>query len=435
VGGGTVVTRHRKLGWHRIIMPTGPDGGPGHCHRYGTLLAFPSVRGSLPYGLTLADWDLGGERSAWAYRHAGELFPQVEIPTARLAAPLPSSRNDDVAGFEVAPGVSLDEYLGTAPVSGIVVVHGGHIAYERYPGMLPDDRHVLMSVTKVFPAILVGMLEERGLLDLSAPVDSVIGDLAAGGWAGVPVDDVLHMRSGIDCPETGSPGAYTDPAHPFYRFEASLGWRPAREPLPSTYDLVAALPRCRPPGETYEYTSVNTFVLSWLVERVTGRRFDQVLGDEIWSRAGFGAPAQLCTSPTGVPVSHGGLSITLRDLARFGMLFTPSSNLVTDEVVIGAEHLRRIQTGGRSPPGPGPDDLPEPAIAAYGHRLPPASRQWNFAMADGDLFKGGFGGQGLYVSPARDLVIAFAGAPRADGSVNLLRWYSRRIAVSLFPLR
>jgi len=54
-------------------------------------------------------------------------------------------------------------------------------------------------------------------------------------------------------------------------------------------------------------------------------------------------------------------------------------------------------------------------------RLPRASRQWNFAMEDGDLFKGGFGGQGLYVSPGRDLVIAFAGTPRADGSSNLLR--------------
>ena len=63
--------------------------------------------------------------------------------------------------------------------------------------------------------------------------------------------------------------------------------------------------------------------------------------------------------------------------------------------------------------------------------LPPASRQWNFAMADGDLFKGGFGGQGLYVSPARDLVIAFAGTPRQDGSANLLRWFSRRLAVTI----
>jgi hypothetical protein len=44
---------------------------------------------------------------------------------------------------------------------------------------------------------------------------------------------------------------------------------------------------------------------------------------------------------------------------------------------------------------------PEPAglrataaagTAAYGNDLPPASRQWNFAIDDGDLFKGGFGG-------------------------------------------
>jgi CubicO group peptidase (beta-lactamase class C family) len=30
-------------------------------------------------------------------------------------------------------------------------------------------------------------------------------------------------------------------------------------------------------------------------------------------------------------------------------------------------------------------------------------------MPEGDFFKGGYGGQGLYVSPARDLVIAFFG--------------------------
>ncbi len=54
-----------------------------------------------------------------------------------------------------------------------------------------------------------------------------------------------------------------------------------------------------------------------------------------------------------------------------------------------------------------------------------------YRFEDGDLFKGGFGGQGLYVSPARDLVIAFAGTPQADGSTNLLRWYSRRLARSL----
>src|SRR5947209_17922064 len=105
------------------------------------------------------------------------------------------------------------------------------------------------------------------------------------------------MASGIDCPEVDGEGAYTDPGHPFYRFEASLGWRPG--PDTSTYSLVAGLASARPPGQVYEYTSVNTFVLSWLAERVTGLPFAEVLGREIWSVAGFEAPAQLCTSASG----------------------------------------------------------------------------------------------------------------------------------------
>jgi hypothetical protein len=34
---------------------------------------------------------------------------------------------------------------------------------------------------------------------------------------------------------------------------------------------------------------------------------------------------------------------------------------------------------------------------------------------------GSFGGQGLYISPNRDVVIAFTGTPRRDGSVSQLR--------------
>jgi CubicO group peptidase (beta-lactamase class C family) len=172
--------------------------------------------------------------------------------------------------------------------------------------------------------------------------------------------------------------------------------------------------------------------VSWVIERVTGLPFAEVLGREIWSRAGFEAPARLCGSAAGAPGSHGGLCTTLRDLARFGMLFTPSSSVVTETEIISAEHLRRIQAGGRRGlHRHDPAALPGYVTAAYGNDLPPASRQWNFAIDDGDLFKGGFGGQGLYVSPARDLVIAFAGTPRADGATSLLRWFSRRLALSI----
>jgi CubicO group peptidase (beta-lactamase class C family) len=384
-----------------------------------------------PAGLTLANWDLGGASSAWAYLHAGDLFPTTEIPPPPSGpAELDRAELLEIGRFAVQPGVTLEEYITSGPVSGIVVVRHGRIVFERYPRMRPGDRHLLMSVTKVFPSAITGILERRGLLDLGQPVDAYIGELAYSGWAGVSVRDVLGMASGIDCLEIDSPGAYTDPAHPYYRLEASLGWRPSGDE-PGTYDLVASLTSHRPPGQVYEYTGANTFVLSWLAERVTGLSFAEVLGREIWSRGGFEAPAQLCTSADGAPMSMGGLSTTLRDLARFGMLFTPSRTLVAAAPVIDDEHLRRIQAGGRPELHRTDAELPDYMTAAYGSPLPPASRQWNFAMDDGDLFKGGFGGQGLYVSPGRDLVIAFAGTPSEDGSVNLLRWFSRGLAVAL----
>jgi CubicO group peptidase (beta-lactamase class C family) len=386
-----------------------------------------------PSGVTLANWDLGGEASAWAYLHAGELLPSVEIPVARRAAELERGELASVAGFPVEPGVSLAEYVAGGPVSGIVVVQGGTIVFERYPRMEPGDRHLLMSVTKAFTSAVIGILELRGAVDLAQPADAVLSELAGSGWAGVPVADVLGMASGIDCLEIDVPGGYDDPAHPFYRFEACLGWRPAwASPQPSAYEFVAGLAAHRPSGEAYEYTGVDTFVLSWLAERVTGRAFGEVLGREIWSRAGFEAPALLCGGPDGAPGSHGGLCTTLRDLARFGMLFTPSARLVADEEIISAEHVRLLQDGVRPALRRASPGTPAWYITeAYGARLPLASRQWNFAMPDGDLFKGGFGGQGLYVSPGRDLVIAFAGTPAADGSTSRLRWYGRRLARSV----
>ncbi len=383
-----------------------------------------------PSDVTLANWDLGGEPSAWTYLHAGELLGSTEIPTLGPEAPLASAEAPEAAGFLVEPGVTLDEYVAHGPVSGIVVVRRGTVVYERYPRMAPDDRHLLMSVSKVFASVLIGMLEERGAIDLRSAVDAIIPGLEGSGWDGVPVRDVLDMASGIGCLED-APGAYSDPGHPFYRFEASLGWRPAHSPA-TTYAYVAGLPSHRPHGEVFEYTSVNTFVLSWLVERVTGTSYAEMLRREIWSRAGFEAPAQLCSSPAGAPASHGGLSMRLRDLARFGMLFTPSAGRVTSAQIITAAHLRRIHAGARrelhrEPAGAQPEEV----ASAFGGERPPASRQWDLAIDDGDLFKGGFGGQGLYISPARDVVVAFAGTPLPDGSSNRLRWMSRPLALAL----
>jgi hypothetical protein len=54
--------------------------------------------------------------------------------------------------------------------------------------------------------------------------------------------------------------------------------------------------------------------------------------------------------------------------------------------------------------------------------------QWNLVYPDRDMFKSGFGGQGLYISPARDIVIAFLGVPDEHGRTNELGQLCREIA-------
>ncbi|MEZ4571661.1 MAG: hypothetical protein R2849_15270 [Thermomicrobiales bacterium] len=58
------------------------------------------------------------------------------------------------------------------------------------------------------------------------------------------------------------------------------------------------------------------------------------------------------------------------------------------------------------------------------------SWQWDFVTDDGDFYKGGFGGQGLYISPSRDLVVAYTGIPGLDKQGNELKWVARQLSTS-----
>jgi CubicO group peptidase (beta-lactamase class C family) len=53
-------------------------------------------------------------------------------------------------------------------------------------------------------------------------------------------------------------------------------------------------------------------------------------------------------------------------------------------------------------------------IEKFGEKGMANRYQWDAVFEDGDLYKSGFGGQGLYVSPARDMVVVWFGT--GDGS-------------------
>src|SRR5690606_30595889 len=156
----------------------------------------------------------------------------------------------------------------------------------------------------------------------------------------------------------------------------------------------------------FEYNSINTWVLELLVEHLTKKPLNEVFGNEVWRKIGTESDGYIGITPDGYPMAWGFTSTTLRDLARFGMIFTPSWNKLSQEKIISPTILKKIQHGGN------------PAIFAggfVGHEMLGSlhetnltnSYQWDVVFSDGDFFKGGVGGQGLYVSPSRDLIIAW----------------------------
>ena len=378
---------------------------------------------------TLANWDDGGELSRYVFLNMPEFWTHSLVNRRGAVRPLPLALREDVRDFVTTTDEgrhSLSDYMDLSTVDGLIVVHEGAVVFEAYPRMTAHDKHLYMSVSKVFTSALVGILEDRELIDVTAPMGRYLPEVAGSGWETVSVLDVLDMASGIDCRQTIA-GVYDDPETCYYQYEAALGWLPPTEATADDpHDYVRRLPARRPPGEAFEYTSLNTFMLRWLLERVTGTPYAELIATELWAAMGAESDGLLVAPRRGVPVAASGLSSTLRDLARFGLLFVPSGRTGTMPLISDTQ-LESIQTRGRR-------ELFRAADSGVrrvdGEAVRHNSYQWDFVMEDGDFFKGGYGGQGLYVSPRNDVVIAFFGTMNTDGSGHELTRVARQLAKS-----
>ena len=189
----------------------------------------------------------------------------------------------------------------------------------------------------------------------------------------------------------------------------------------SPYDLVLGYDRRGEPGTRYEYTSVNTFLLAWIVERATGLGYSDALQQLIWDRLSLAHESAICVNNHGTAVSYGGLIMNVDDLARCGTLFTPSAPPERHALEVPDRYLQMLRTPR--------DQLSDPR-----HSWPDGAHpagQWNLVHPNGDMFKSGFGGQGLFVSPANDVVIAFCGVPGPAGRTHQLAGKCSSVAARL----
>ena len=114
-------------------------------------------------------------------------------------------------------------------------------------------------------------------------------------------------------------------------------------------------------------------------------------------------------------------------MARFGLLFTPNGRAGMQPIISDA-YLEKIQKGGRAETFVVDVDAEDSFVDG---ELPRHNTyQWDFVIQDGDFFKGGFGDQGVYILPSRDLVIAFFGSFDQNGDGHEMTRIARQLAKS-----
>lgn len=368
-----------------------------------------------------------GDHALYAYLNMAQFFPHQLVSrqgAVRVLSPNPDAALGALRVTTALGDLSLDEMLAhpQTRVQGFIVLHQGAVVFERYPGMRPDDAHLWWSVAKLFAGLLTELLIDEGKIERQQNIVTYLPELAGSGWDGVRVDDVLNMASGVDAMD--SVQAYMDR-------ESGIGGliyaegvlTPAGHQPALGHD--AALQRMRAvrePGTLYQYSSANTNVLGVLIERITGQRYADVVSQRIWTQLGAEGDGLMGMAPDGRAIAHGMFSSRLRDLARFGQLFTPSGRnpAVLPQVV----QARMTDTSKRAHYETA-EAAATAAQARLGERPVSALAQWDALFEDGDLYKSGFDGQALYVSPSRDVVVAMFSTSRDKTAYAYLRPLAR----------
>ncbi len=311
---------------------------------------------------------------------AFRLFDTVSPVNSVRRGPVASALPDGVP----LPLDGIDAYMERQRLAGLIVVQDGRIRLERYGlGFSGEGRWTSFSVAKSFTSTLVGAAIQDGHIGaLSDPVTRYIPALAGSGYDGVTVAQLLSMQSGVRWNED-----YTDPASDVARF---LAQAPEGD-VDAVTAYMRRLSRAHEPGTHWNYNTGETNLIGVLVERAVGRPLSDYLSEKLWQPYGMEADATWVTNESGKEVSGCCLQMRLRDYARFGAFVLGGGRAGGRQVV---------PDGWFAVAGTKQAEIGRPG-AGYGY-------QW-WTYDDGSFAAQGIFGQGIFIDPARRLVIAGVG--------------------------
>jgi CubicO group peptidase (beta-lactamase class C family) len=285
---------------------------------------------------------------------------------------------------------SLDDYLREGDVLGFIVLKDNRIVFEKYlHDARPADRFLSMSVSKSIVSVLFGVAVDEGKIhSVDDPIVQYLPDLKDGAYKEDTLKNLLEMASGIQFNED-----YLDPQADIHRlvFDIIRGGEPFKK-------TVLGVKQERKPGTAFHYQSINTQMLSLVMEKATGVPLNKYAEEKLWKKIGTESDAFFYQSKNQPETcAFGCFNATLRDYARFGLMAMHYGELGGTRVV-SEKWMRESTTAPAFNPG-------------YGYQW------WLNAKSPDHVFRAvGIYGQTIYIDPVKHVVIAqFRAGPKPSG--------------------
>jgi CubicO group peptidase (beta-lactamase class C family) len=285
------------------------------------------------------------------------------------------------AGEPLKIGMDVDAYMKTQRTAGLVILQDGKVRMEKYGlDFTAQGKWTSFSVAKSFTSTMVGAAIKDGYIkSIDDKVSAYIPDLKGSVYDDVTIKQLLTMTSGVKWNED-----YTDPKSDVALFNLHK----ADKGVDVTVSYMRKLPREAPAGTKWVYKTGETNLIGVLVSSATKKTLSSYLSEKVWAPFGMEQDATWLLGSTGHEISGCCIQASTRDYARFGAF------------IMGGAKINGV--------GILPDDWLAPATskqADIGMAGKGYGYQW-WTYDDGSFAAQGIFGQGIFIDPKRNLVIA-----------------------------
>jgi CubicO group peptidase (beta-lactamase class C family) len=283
------------------------------------------------------------------------------------------------------------EFIDRTYTNALVILKHGTIVYEDYRNL--TDQHtkfVSFSMAKSITSLLIGMAVADGQIkSLDDAITRYVPELKGSGYEGVTIRQVMQMRSGVHYDERYDFGAKSQAQQVFEEAIVRNVKRFA--------DLAPSLKRGMAPGAKFNYSTMDTAVLGWMLERAVKQPLSTYMTAKLWEPLGAEADGfWMADGPPGMgrALNGMGFNAVARDYARIGQLMLQSGNVRGNQIAPRewvASSTTSTAIDGPKPPG----EMPE---LGYGY-------QWWTLHGTGAYTALGLQGQFVYIDPVTDTVV------------------------------